>query len=455
MSIENAKNSIKKIIFDKNLVDEFLNLRNDKIFEFCRKNSDLEFTQEEFEHAVKELLISAFPEEFGIDTANDEDLEKVAGGKSNLATKVTASALALMSVGGGLFTKNETPFSAPSAKAGLFSSKYVVPNPWEVDEVIEAVFRSEYCKNGLDLAINKTNQSLESLKEEKDRLNNRIKNIGEAMTAHQETRIYEEEVTVIRNSTDTKEKRERILSGPRLKADMNDDDLKNVYDNDSYYVSMYSRDLKTDEVEIDNRKVCIEDVASLNIIWWNKNEINKFRMKCSDSIRQFNSRISEIGVEISAINQKMDSLKMRKSSGCVGWKEANLGKATVEQFKEKWKTNNFELGKKWWETFIKSGLYYAPNFEEPGIAEKFGKAMARALQPSDDDKIDVDIDLLAIEELLTVYHTKLFELNGHSKDISLSAISGLTGSDEYKKSLDNFGIFSVWSRQESSSVVME
>lgn len=41
MSIEDAKNSIKNVITNDELISEFLKLRNDEIFKFCRKNSKL------------------------------------------------------------------------------------------------------------------------------------------------------------------------------------------------------------------------------------------------------------------------------------------------------------------------------------------------------------------------------------------------------------------------------
>ena len=70
------------------LISEFLELKNDEIFEFCRKNSKQKFTREEFLQVVKEILMFSFPEECGA-TVLDGGLEIVAGG-SRLVTKLAA-----------------------------------------------------------------------------------------------------------------------------------------------------------------------------------------------------------------------------------------------------------------------------------------------------------------------------------------------------------------------------
>lgn len=145
MSINNAKNSIKTIVMNDELISEFLELKNDEIFEFCRKNSKQKFTREEFLQVVKEILMFSFPEECGA-TVLDEGLEIVAGG-SRLVTKLAAWTLALTSAGSSLFVESDMPFFKSSASAISlfgFKKKYEIPKPWEVDEVIEAVRNEKY-----------------------------------------------------------------------------------------------------------------------------------------------------------------------------------------------------------------------------------------------------------------------------------------------------------------------
>ncbi len=151
MSINNAKNSLKIVVMDDKLRNEFLNLKNDEIFEFCKKNSKGKFNREEFRQAAQCILMAAFPEECGA-TELDESLEKVAGGANRLTTRLTAYTLALTSICGCLPAKYDTPFSAPSATViGLGKRKhYVIPHPWDVDEIIEEIRKNPYFKTNDD-----------------------------------------------------------------------------------------------------------------------------------------------------------------------------------------------------------------------------------------------------------------------------------------------------------------
>ncbi len=426
MSIENARNSIKEIIFDKNLIDEFLNLRNDKLFEFCKKNSDLKFTQEEFESAVKEILATAFPEEFGLNILN-ENLEKIAGGKNNLVTKITASTLALMSLGGGLFTKNETPFSAPSAKAGLFSSKYVVPNPWEVDEVIGAVFNNDFCKNGYESLLNSTRIKLTTIDEKIKNNNAKITALANLLSEHSDySNGDNDDVYSGLNAIRNKEDKAKL-------ADFCKDSSKgaNVY---------------VDPTGVLNVKNVAKNIKNLQgkIFHWNSwSTMWDFRYYCRDEKLKLESENQILKSSKEATNTKLESLNRLVEKGSKGLKDSGFDVVDINKFKQEWSKNNFEKGKEWWQKFIAQNHFMAPDWEEPNWAKQLGLAMMN-IDPSK-NPVPADEDLLAVESLLGVYHTALFQKNGYFNDVSLSSISGLTNSKEYLETINSsFGTFSVW-----------
>ena len=132
-----VKDVLKKILQDDKLLNEFLKLKGDEIFEFCQKHADEKFTKEEFESSTAEIINSFYKEEIenlNLTSLSEEDLKLIAGGKMPLK-KGTAIALAALTLGGSTpFIPKNLDFSS-TVNAGWFSKSYKIRNPWEMSDI--------------------------------------------------------------------------------------------------------------------------------------------------------------------------------------------------------------------------------------------------------------------------------------------------------------------------------
>ena len=88
---------LKRIFSDREMAEKISKLKEDEIFDFCLKNSGLEFTNEDFRAAVVDLLCMS---DVGRRFLSEEELDLIAGGVGGNLKKSAATLMALLTLSG-------------------------------------------------------------------------------------------------------------------------------------------------------------------------------------------------------------------------------------------------------------------------------------------------------------------------------------------------------------------
>lgn len=131
-----VKKTFEKIFLDKQLIKEFLELKQGQIFEFFKKYSDSDFTKEELEDSIMEMFKTLYGQGIDLEKLSSENLDAVSGGKGSLK-KGIALAMAMLSLGSGVPIIPGGLNFAPKASAFWRNRTFRIQKPFEIDRLKE------------------------------------------------------------------------------------------------------------------------------------------------------------------------------------------------------------------------------------------------------------------------------------------------------------------------------